>query len=80
MERQYEYRIKYRHADDQLTNYHYYLATDVNQALGFQMEAIRQHDWDIQILSIERKCPWSDKWLQEDAEQTQHTINTKSNE
>jgi len=62
MERQYEYRIKYQHADDVLTNYHYYQAETAEQALNYQLEMVEHHGWDIEILQVERKCPWSGNW------------------
>ena len=62
MERQYEYRIKYQHADDVLTNYHYYQAETAEQALNYQLEMVEHHDWNIKILQVERKCPWSGNW------------------
>ena len=65
MERQYEYRIKYQHSHDRLTNYHYYLAETAEQALEFQEQAIEHHDWNITLLTIEKKCPWANKWLDE---------------
>lgn len=65
MERQYEYRIRYQHADDVLTNYHYYQAETAEQALEFQMEMVDHHGWDIKILQIEHQCPWSGEWIDE---------------
>lgn len=74
MERQYEYRIKYQHEHDQLTNYHYYLAENAEQALEFQTQAIEHHDWHITLLSIEKKCPWSKQWLDESDILTKHNV------
>ena len=71
MERQFEYRIKYQHAEDVLTNYHYYQAINAQQALQYQLEMVEHHDWDIKILQVERKCPWSNEWQDESEVLTQ---------
>ena len=65
MERQYEYRIKYQHASDVVTNYHYYMCESASQALEFQNEMIEHHNWNLKLLSVERKNPWSNIWEDE---------------
>lgn len=65
MERQFEYRIKYKHASDIVTNYHYYMCESASQALEFQNEMIEHHNWRINLLSVERKNPWSNRWEDE---------------
>lgn len=79
MERQYEYRIKYQHADDVLTNYHYYQAETAEQALNYQLEMVEHHDWNIKILQVERKCPWSGNWEDKSEVLTNQTT-TQTNE
>lgn len=63
MARQFEYRIKYKRPPDHLTNYHYYMAESAEQALDFQLQAIEQHSWKIELVDMDKKCPWSNKWI-----------------
>jgi len=65
MDKLWEYRIEYKHNDSCDSNYHYYNATDAAQALGYQEEIATHKDWDIITLKIDRKCPYSDKWIDE---------------
>ena len=62
MERQFEYRIKYQHAQDVMTNYHYYMCESAEKALEYQKEMIEHHNWNVTLLSLEKKCPYSGKW------------------
>lgn len=65
MERQYLYRIKYRRPSDANTNYHYYNAETAEQALKYQNEAIEHHEWVIELLQVEKQCPWTNRWQDE---------------
>ena len=65
MDKLWEYRIEYKHNDSCETNYHYYNATGALQALEYQQEMVDSKDWSITTLKIDRKCPYSDKWIDE---------------
>lgn len=65
MERQFEYRITYRKENYVGLNKHYYMAESAEQALGFQLEMIEHRHWNIEILKIEKMCPWSNRWIDE---------------
>ena len=62
-----EYRIKYNigkyHAE--VDNYHYYMADSPIQALAFHDKMIEKKKIDMQTLSIERYCKYSNKWFDE---------------
>ena len=53
-ERQYEYRICYKQKGSVNTSYHYYSALNAEQT--------KNKGWDIEILAIEEKNPYSLKW------------------
>ena len=61
-ERQYEYRICYKQKGSVNTSYHYYSALNAEQAVGFHGQQTMNKGWDIEILSIEEKNPYSLKW------------------
>lgn len=65
MERQFEYRIKYKRTGDENTSYHYYMCESAEQALQFQLAITKNNTLNISIISIERSCPWSNKWIDE---------------
>ena len=70
MERLWEYRIRYNpgrgHAA--VDNYHYFNATSAHEAYLFEMEMREHRDQDYQIISIERRCPYSNSWIDETEE------------
>lgn len=67
MERIWEYRIKYNpgrgHAA--VNSYHYFNATTAHEAYIFETEMRKHRDQHYQIISIERKCPYSNLWIDE---------------
>ena len=63
--RLYEFRIEYTSENSVGHNYHYYLAHNAQEALGYQKEMMDHKHWDIQLLRLERKCPFSNKWIDE---------------
>ena len=65
MNKVWEYRIEYKHADACENNYHYYNAIDAFHALEYQEDMVSNKGWEITTLKIERKCPYSDKWIDE---------------
>ena len=64
--RLYEFRIEYINGNSVGHSYHYYLAYNARQALKYQLEAMDHHkDWNLKLLKLERKCPFSNKWEDE---------------
>jgi hypothetical protein len=61
-ERQYEYRIRYKQKGSVNTCYHYYSALTAEQALDFHGQQGKNKGWDIELLAIEEKNPYSLKW------------------
>ncbi len=61
-ERQWEYRILYKQVGSVNTSYHYYLASNPEQAIKFQNQMIKNKGWDIETISIEQKNPYSREW------------------
>ena len=41
------------------------MAKTAAEALECQLEMIEHRGWKIKLLSIERKCPWANKWIDE---------------
>ena len=60
--RLYEFRIEYISENSVGHNYHYYLAYNAKQALYYQQEMMDHKHWDIQIIKLEKKCPFTNKW------------------
>jgi hypothetical protein len=61
----FEYKITYKRRRDMFPNAHYYMASDANEALEYQMEMIEHKGWNIDILKIEKFCKYSEKWIDE---------------
>jgi hypothetical protein len=72
-ERLYEFRIEYTSDNSIGHNYHYYLAHNAKEALKFQKEMMNNKHLEIILLSLERKCPFSNKWEDESSILNQHT-------
>ena len=64
-DRLWQYRIKYLSHGNIQPNYHYYHAHNAQQAYEFQAEMIEHKNWHITTKKIERKCPYSNKWIDE---------------
>ena len=60
-----EFRILYKRGGAVGTDYHYYMAESAKQALQFQLDAISQKGWNIQLLTIERFDRYANKWIDE---------------
>lgn len=67
MERLWEYRIKYNSglSHSAMDNYHYFNAETATIALSYHQSMMDKHGFKAQILSVERKCPYSNKWIDE---------------
>ena len=61
----FEFRLEYVSINSIGHNYHYYLAHDAIEALKFQIDIMDHKQWDIEILKLERKCPYANKWIDE---------------
>lgn len=60
--RLYEFRIEYSSDNSVGHSYHYYLAYSSKQALHYQLEMMDNKNWEIKIIKLERKCPFTNKW------------------
>jgi len=65
MGRQFEYRITYRKQNCVQLNNHNYMAESAEQALDFQLEMMQHRHWNLDIIKIEKMCPWSNLWVDE---------------
>ena len=63
MDRIWEYRINYNSEGRGHTRY--YNTENALQALENQLYVSKKNDEDIEVISVERHCPYSDKWLDE---------------
>ena len=61
-ERLYEYRILYKIKGSVNSSYHYYSALNAGQALEFQIQMAENKGWELELLAIEEKNPYSHKW------------------
>ncbi len=67
MEKLWEYRIKYNPGvgHSATDSYHYYNAESACIALKYHEYMMERHGFRAQILSVERKCPYANKWIDE---------------
>lgn len=70
MEKIWEYRIKYNAGrfHSAVNSYHYFNATTAHEAYIFETEMRKHRHQNYQIISIERKCPYSNLWIDETEE------------
>ena len=66
-DRLYEFRVCYNEGayHSAVNSYHYYQAYRANDALDFHCKMMEKRNIDCQIISVERKCPWRNRWLNE---------------
>jgi hypothetical protein len=64
-ERLFEFRIEYKKHGSIENNYHYYMAHNAQEALDFQLEMIDHRHWNIELIKLEKKCPYANKWIDE---------------
>ena len=60
-----EYRIKYLVRGNAISNYHYYMCEDADQALEFQLEMAKNRKWELEIIKIERFHKYQNEWVDE---------------
>ena len=67
MERLWEYRIKYNSGKSHsaMDNYHYFNAEDASTALAYHFSMMEKHGFKAQLISVEKKCPYANKWVDE---------------
>ena len=71
MDKIWEYRIEYRHRDSEgadslgSISYHYYSAESADEAFNYHKFMVEKKSWDVDILKVERSCPYSNKWVDE---------------
>ena len=64
-ERLYEFRIEYIRGNSLGHNYHYYMAHNAEEALEYQYDMMDVKHWNLKLIKIEKKCPFSNKWIDE---------------
>ena len=66
----YEFRIKYNAGADHSVqdSYHYYQAENASQAMSFHKNMMKRKNFYSQTLSVEKKCPYRNKWMDESDE------------
>jgi hypothetical protein len=74
----FEFRIEYVSENSIGHNYHYYLAHNATEALKFQIDMMDHRQWNIEIVKLERKCPYANKWI--DESEVLNNINELKNE
>ena len=69
-----EYRIKYNAGagHSAMDSYHYYSAFNACDALRYHELMMKKRSFRCQIISVERKCPYSNKWIDETAESSEN--------
>ena len=68
MDKIWEYRIEYKSkgsTDSAPTSHHYYSAGSATEAFNYHKFMVEKKSWDIDILRVERNCPYSNKWIDE---------------
>ncbi len=73
MDKIWEYRIEYRdkgstdpgRAALPRTSHHYYNAESAIEAFNYHKFMADKKSWDIDVLKVERNCPYSNKWIDE---------------
>lgn len=62
-----EFRIRYNaeKSHSEVDNYHYYMADSAIQALDFHNKMIKRKRIQMQTISVERYCKYSEKWFDE---------------
>jgi hypothetical protein len=65
-----EYRIKYNPGAENsaMNSFHYYRAQDSRDALKYHNLMMSKHEFRSQTISVERKCPYAQKWIDETEE------------
>lgn len=63
----FEYRVRYNPSEDHFAtdSYHYYTAPSAEEALNYHNAMMLKHGSECQILSVEKKNPYSNKWEDE---------------
>lgn len=69
-----EYRIKYNAGagHSAMDNYHYYSASNAYDALMYHELMMKKRSLHCQIISVERKCPYANKWIDETDESAEY--------
>ena len=76
-----EYRIKYNPGAENsaMNSFHYYSAKDSHDALKYHNLMMAKHHFTSQTISVERRCPYAKKWIDETEEALAH-INQENND
>ena len=62
-----EFRIKYNAGahHSEMDSYHYYNAVDAEESLNFHFKMMDKRGFQSQTVSVERFCPYSNRWIDE---------------
>tara|TARA_A100001037_G_C14938583_1_gene539438 strand:+ start:289 stop:537 length:249 start_codon:yes stop_codon:yes gene_type:complete len=65
--RAFEYRVKYNAGAEHsaIDSYHYYNAINASDALIYHNLTMRNKNLECQVISVEKKNPYSNKWEDE---------------
>lgn len=72
--RLFTFRIKYNYGEYKSASdsYHYYPSYSAEEALGYHCIMMERRNLECQNLSVEKLCPWSNKWLDESEVLNEH--------
>ena len=68
MKKIWEFKVEYKRNSEIDTRAHYFNAESYEEARLYHNEAMTRHKQTAEILSVERKCPYSNKWVREDGD------------
>jgi hypothetical protein len=66
MNKIWEFKVEYKIDNELDVRNHYFSAESYEEAKGYHDETISRHKQTSELLSVERKCPYSNKWVKED--------------
>ena len=63
MKKIWEFKVVYKRNDEVSSMEHYFNAESYEEAEEFHNEVISRHGNGCVVVSVERKCPYSNKWF-----------------
>ena len=66
MKKIWEFKVEDQRNNAVITRFHYFNAESYEQAEMFHYEVISRHGNNCQLISVTRKCPYSNKWFSRD--------------
>ena len=65
MKKIWEFKVEYIRGAELDSRFHYFSARTYEEALGYHEDTFLRHGNGVDLLSIERKCPYRNIWLTE---------------